>query len=150
LWAGRWRKERFSMKPDSQATAERWLKQAEHDLVAGERDCGAADYSEACYHAEQAAQKGLKGFLFARGERSVPIHSVQKLLAECGAREGEFLAETDIARIMDQYYIPTRYPDAIAEPALPYESYTKEQARQALDGARRLLALARRLGGRGA
>jgi HEPN domain-containing protein len=138
------------MKPDPGIVSGIWFRQAEHDLVAGERDYGAADYSEACYHAEQTAQKALKGYLLAMGERNVPIHSIQQLLMECGLRNGEFLKERDTARVLEQYYIPTRYPDALAGSALPCESYTAGQARQALDGARRLLALARRLGGGGA
>jgi len=38
------------------------------------------------------------------------------------------------ARILDQYYISTRYPDAFATGA-PFEYFVERQAREALDYA---------------
>jgi HEPN domain-containing protein len=46
-------------------------------------------------------------------------------------------------RILDQYYIPTRYPDALAPPAVPFESYTKEQGERALQAAKAIISLVR-------
>ncbi|MEK7765294.1 MAG: HEPN domain-containing protein [bacterium] len=133
------------MKPDPEAEAARWISQAEHDLAAGERDFAAADWSEACYHAEQVGQKALKAFLFRMGARHVPIHSVAKLAEECSGHEPRFREHLGTARTLDQYYVPTRYPDALASPALPHETYGREQAQAALDGAKRVLALAKEL-----
>lgn len=129
------------MKPDPVSTSRRWLRQAAHDLAAGERDFQASDYSEACYHTEQAAQKALKGFLFLAGERRVMEHSVFALARRCAEREEEFGAVVQPGRILDQYYVGTRYPDAVADPAAPFELYTGEQARQALDIAARIIAI---------
>lgn len=58
------------MKP-SRETAFRWLRQAEHDLTIAHGHEERGDYSDACFMAEQAAQKALKGFLMTQGQRSV-------------------------------------------------------------------------------
>jgi HEPN domain-containing protein len=50
------------MKPGRDA-AQRWLRQAEHDLRIAGGHHERADYSDACFMAEQAAQKALKAFL---------------------------------------------------------------------------------------
>jgi HEPN domain-containing protein len=68
------------MKPSRDA-AQRWLRQAEHDLRIARGHHERADYSDACFMAEQAAQKALKAFLIWKGQRSVPLHSVQQFPA---------------------------------------------------------------------
>jgi hypothetical protein len=44
---------------------------------------------------------------------------------------------------LDQYYIPTRYPGALAPPAVPFESYTEEQGGKAVQIAKALVSLIR-------
>jgi HEPN domain-containing protein len=39
------------------------------------------------------------------------------------------------------YYIPTRYPDALAPPAVPFESYTQEQGARAVAAVQALVVL---------
>ncbi|MFA4872565.1 MAG: HEPN domain-containing protein [Patescibacteria group bacterium] len=112
--------------------AERWLKQARHEIEAAQADLEHAFFSDACYSAEQAAQKALKGYLYLKGSRMVWKHSVKELLDECATYDSQFAALIDAGRILDQYYIPTRYPDALAPPAVPFESYTETQAREAI------------------
>ena len=70
------------MKP-SRDTAQRWLRQAEHDMRIAHGHQERADYSDACFMAEQAAQKTLKAFLIWQGQRSVPLHSVAQLAERC-------------------------------------------------------------------
>lgn len=70
------------MKPGRDA-AQRWLRQAEHDLRIACGHQGRADYSDACFMAEQAAQKALKAFLMWQGQRSIPLHSVAQLVERC-------------------------------------------------------------------
>ncbi len=110
----------------------RWLKQARHEIEAAGKDLEHAFFADACYSAEQAAQKALKGYLYLKGSRMVWKHSIKELLDECAAHSQQFSALIDAGRILDQYYIPTRYPDALAPPAVPFESYTETQAREAI------------------
>lgn len=128
------------MKP-SRETALRWLRQAEHDLAIGRGHQERRDYSDACFMAEQAAQKVLKAFLIARGQRSVPIHSVAQLAERCARLDPDFTVHIAPGRILDQYYIPTRYPDALAPPAVPFESYAEEQGEKAVEAAQAMVAL---------
>ncbi len=128
------------MKPGREA-ALRWLRQAEHDLSVARRHQQAGDYSDACFMAEQASQKALKAFLTAQGHRSIYIHSVAQLAEESSQLDQDFVAHIGPGRILDQYYIPTRYPDALAPPAVPFESYTQEQGEKAVAAANAMLSL---------
>jgi HEPN domain-containing protein len=128
------------MRP-SRETALRWLRQADHDLTIARGHQERADYSDACFMAEQAAQKALKAFLIAHGQRAVPLHSVAQLAERCTQLDPDFSAHITPGRILDQYYIPTRYPDALAPPAVPFESYTQEQAQKAVAAVETLVAL---------
>jgi HEPN domain-containing protein len=131
------------MKPGREA-ALRWLRQAEHDLAIVRNHRKQGQHSDACFMAEQASQKTLKAFLIAQGERSVPIHSVAQLAERCAALYSDFKKHIAPGRILDQYYIPTRYPDALAPPAVPFESYTEEQAQRAVKAAEAIYGLAAR------
>jgi HEPN domain-containing protein len=127
------------MKPGREA-ALRWLRQAEHDLAIARGHQERGDYSDACFMAEQAAQKALKAFLIGHGHRSVPIHSAGQLAERCAQIDPAFAVHITAGRVLDQYYIPTRYPDALAPPALPFESYTQEQGITAVAAAQAIVA----------
>ena len=130
------------MKPSPEA-GQRWLRQAEHDLDIAVKHQERGDFSDACFMGEQASQKALKGFLISHGRRSVPIHSVAQLVEECSQIDKDFSVHIAPGRILDQYYIPTRYPDALAPPAVPFESYTKEQGDKGVQAAKAIVSLIR-------
>lgn len=117
----------------------RWFKQSEHDLEAARLDLGNKFYADACYSAEQAAQKALKGYLYFRGSPLVWKHSVKELVSECASYDTAFSQLLDAGKILDQYYIPTRYPDVLAPPAVPFESYTETQAVEAIGLAKNIV-----------
>jgi len=128
------------MKPSREA-AQRWLRQAEHDLEVARNHQERGDHSDACFMAEQSSQKALQGFLLAEGRRSVPVHSVAQLAEMCSQIDADFSDHVAPGRILDQYYIPTRYPDALAPPAVPFESYTQEQGARAVEAAQHIVSL---------
>jgi HEPN domain-containing protein len=128
------------MKPGREA-ALRWLRQAEHDLTIARGHQERGDFSDACFMAEQAAQKALKSFLIGHGHRSVPIHSVAQLAERCAQIDPAFTIHITAGRVLDQYYIPTRYPDVLAPPAVPFESYTQEQGTTAVAAVQAIVAL---------
>jgi HEPN domain-containing protein len=123
------------MKPGHEA-ALRWLRQAEHDLTIARGHQERGDFSDARFMAEQAAQKGLKAFLIGHGHRSVPIHSVAQLTERCAQIDPAFAG-----RVLDQYNIPTRSPDVLAPPAVPFESYTQDQGTTAVAAAQAIIIL---------
>lgn len=127
---------------NAKQNAKRWLEQAEHDLQSAKNNLEqVAFYSDACFMSEQAAQKALKAYLLFSGERYIPIHSVRELANLCSQYERAFKEVVEYGMVLDRYYILTRYPDALAPPAVPYKSYTKEDAVQALKYAGEILQL---------
>jgi len=128
------------MKPGREA-ARRWLRQAEHDLAITRGPEQRGDSSDACFMAEQAAQKALKAFLIGHGHRSVPIHVVAQLAERCAQLDPAFAVHITAGCVLDQYDIPTRYPDALAPPAVPFASYTQERGMTAVAAAQAIVAL---------
>jgi HEPN domain-containing protein len=124
--------------------AQRWFRQAEHDMKVAQRNLKENFFSDVCFMAEQASQKGLKAYLFFTGERFVLSHSVTKLALDCAKKDKGFAAIVDYGKILDKYYIPTRYPDALAGPSAPFEVYTQREAEEALRYAVNILDLVRK------
>ncbi len=69
--------------------------------------------NQACFHAQQGVEKALKGFLRSR-QRSVPrTHALTELLSIARTVDESFQRLEDSCIKLDQFYIPTRYPDAL-------------------------------------
>ena len=118
-------------------TAVRWIREAEHTLRVAETISKQPEaYNVVCFLAEQAAQKSLKAVRYLDGARLVSIHSVSELIKQVSQNRPEFLPLKPRGAILDQYYITTRYPDAVAEPAIPSELFSQQQAEEALSIAR--------------
>lgn len=116
----------------SKEDAKRWLEQAEYDFKVANNNFNSKFYSYVCFMCEQTAQKALKAFLIYKGERYVWEHSIQELARKASKYESKFGKLIDTGMILDKFYIPTRYPDALAPPAVPYKSYRKEDALEAI------------------
>ncbi len=123
--------------------ARRWLAQAEHDLQVTRIMFENGLWAKTCFESEQTAQLALKAFLYGLGRRAINIHSIGELILECGSHDEDFLVYLDRGKTLDKYYLPTRYPDALPPPAIPYQSFTEDEARQALDLAVDLVQLVR-------
>lgn len=66
--------------------------------------------------------------LYAEGQRVVLGHSARDLARQCEAIDPSFAGLRADAIALDQFYIPTRYPNGLPSPAVPSESYTDAQA----------------------
>lgn len=124
-------------------TSQRWFRQAEHDLGIAEK-LKEDSPADACYFSEQAGQKALKAFLYLKGSRSVPEHSIGYLAKLCTERDPSFPLPVQRWSKLDQYYIPTRYPDGLADPAVPFESYSVVEASEAIQIASEIMEAVRR------
>ena len=109
----------------------RWLEQAEHQLEVTDTLLESGFWSDVCFMAEQTAQMALKAFLYGSGQRHVLLHSIQDRASECRKVDAVFAEVIEWGKVLDRYYIPTRYPDALASPAVPFRSFTQDDARQA-------------------
>jgi HEPN domain-containing protein len=85
-----------------------WLAQAERDVEharASQRD---GRHEWACFAAHQAAEKAVKAVHLAQGQEAWG-HVVAQLLRELPLEAPPELI--DRARVLDNFYVPTRYPN---------------------------------------
>ena len=127
---------------DRHAEAERWLRQAEHDLAFGRLALKERFFAQACFVAQQTGEKALKAIAYAQGERVVIGHSLVELVSRLQDRVSTLRARREDAGILDQYYVPTRYPNGLAG-GVPFEAFGGSQAVSALAAAERFVELAR-------
>lgn len=130
---------------NSQQNAARWLAQSEYDLKESEKSLTDGSFAYAAFFAEQSAQKALKAFLISRGRRYITIHSVGELLKEAVDLESSFSKFLESGKELDRHYLASRYPDALPEPAIPAESYTKEEAERTVAIAKSIFEISREL-----
>jgi HEPN domain-containing protein len=104
-----------SNRPDA------WFTKAEADLQAAELLLNAANplLDIVCYHAQQCAEKYLKGYLVARSIPFKFVHELAYLTRLCVEQEPEFSEIIDIASELQDYATGVRYPDdELDEPTL--------------------------------
>ena len=120
----------------------RWLEQAKRDLEDAIVLSEAKSYASSCFHAQQTAEKALKGFLYSKGVRALITHSTVKLLEECSKFESSFLDFLEEGRELDKHYIGSRYPNIYPE-GTAYDYYTVEMAEKCIKYATSILNNAR-------
>ena len=120
--------------------AERWHGQARYDLEAARASFAAGHHEWACFQAQQAAEKALKALLLRQGKRQFLSHSVHDLLGEVLEFAQEF-ESVSAARRLDEYYIPTRYPNGLPGTVVPHDFYGEKEAQECLDLAESVLEL---------
>lgn len=128
---------------NSAADAERWYRTAEDDLEFARVALRTGFYHKACFHAQQSGEMAIKAVAYGLGERVVLGHSIAELVKQYADRVpglGELSAD---ASLLDQYYIPTRYPNGLPG-GVPSESYSEAQATSAIGVAERILRFASR------
>ncbi|MGA2977849.1 MAG: HEPN domain-containing protein, partial [Spirochaetia bacterium] len=88
-----------------------WISQAQRDLEHAQKDVTDRYFEHACFEAQQAAEKAVKG-LYMRFKAEAWIRRVGLLLEElplAGIKTPTPLI--DDAKILDQYYVTSRYPN---------------------------------------
>lgn len=127
---------------DSAHEGERWLRQATHDLDFGRLALREGYFGQACFIAQQSAEKALKAVAYALGDRVVLGHSLVELVQRLEERVPAVGALVTIAGVLDQYYVPTRYPNGLPG-GVPFEAFGEVQASAAISDAEKFLDLAR-------
>jgi|GEM_PF-2957573 len=90
--------------------------------------------------ASRARKKPLRAFIYSREEEPIFSHSVAYLLKLAASIDPEF-REVRSARLLDAYYISTRYPDGLPGET-PSEYYDDEnEVDRALELSRRIVEL---------
>lgn len=122
--------------------AQRWLDQSAADLRAAEHNAAGEHHNVACFLAQQAAEKALKGYLYSRGETPVIGHSVDRLCRACAEYDDVFGELLKRIAILDTHYIPTRYPNGLPA-GIPADVYNGAASEQAMELAREALQFCR-------
>ena len=121
-----------------------WYEKADQDLAIARRalEPGKPLPGIACYHAQQCAEKYLKGYLTANSVSFRYVHDLVYLTQLCAVRESAFEELMSAAEILSEYAVRVRYPmDASDEPDI-------EAAKEAIRLAERVSVLVSRSGGR--
>ena len=115
-----------------------WFKQAEADVRHAANALKDGDFEWSCFAAHQAAEKAIKAVFFKSGLDAWG-HALTGLLGnfpDGAARPAEDLV--NYARVLDKYYLPTRYPNGFDSGA-PTDYYTRDEALEAIRLAEAIL-----------
>ena len=114
----------------------RWLIFAREDLRIAELALGEGIYNQVCFHSQQCVEKVLKGFIIYKGQIHPQTHKLADLLSYMLPSPFDDLKDEIL--ILDRFYIPTRYPDAL--PGTLSESLPSEKdAKESIEVARLVL-----------
>jgi HEPN domain-containing protein len=119
--------------------AKDWMAQAVRDMEQARSSRMEGRHEWACFAAHQAAEKSVKALHLANGQEAWG-HAVARLLAELPVPPAPNLVEK--ARVLDNFYVPTRYPNGHPEGA-PFEHYGPIQSEEAIRYAGEIIAFVR-------
>lgn len=118
-----------------------WLRQAERDMAQAEDARRAERHEWACFAAQQTAEKAVKALHLSLGQEAWG-HVIARLLRELPESVTVPEEFVDQARVLDNFYIPTRYPNGHPE-GPPFEHYGTLQSEEAIRYAGTILNFAR-------
>lgn len=128
----------------SASRAQDWLRQADEDLRWADHTLNSGFFPQVCFICQQAAEKAMKALALERQFSQTRTHSIVKLATALNVN-GEIEAA---GRRLDQYYISSRYPDAMPD-GIPSEYIDREQAAQAISLAKTIITQVHQLVGNG-
>jgi HEPN domain-containing protein len=131
------------MRPEALREARDWVARAERDLLFAERAVDTAPIlpEMAAYHAQQTAEKALKGFLTAHDVPFHRTHELVPLLAACLRLEPALQPLLGAAQTLSPYATRFRYPGGPLEPSVAEAKEALRLASEVLELVRRLLGL---------
>ena len=118
--------------------AQLWLRQARDDYRFGRVALANRFHAQTCFIAQQVGEKAVKAVHYRLTGRPVLGHSVHALLKRLNTRASVSEALLTLGGQLDQYYVPTRYPDALPG-IVPAQAFSLAQARAALRAAGKIL-----------
>ena len=118
-----------------------WLNQALRDLEQAEDSRQAGRHEWACFASHQAGEKAVKALHLHLGQEAWG-HVLARLLQDLPETVSVPAHLIDQARVLDNFYIPTRYPDGHPQGA-PFEHYGPLQSEEAIRYAGQIIAFVR-------
>lgn len=114
-----------------------WLTQATRDLDEAKWNLTGEFYEWACFSAQQAAEKAVKGLCDELKQEGWG-HAINKLLISLQKLTSIPSELIEKAKKLDRYYIPTRYPNGFEQGA-PMDYYMKDDAQEAIKYAQEII-----------
>ena len=118
-----------------------WFKQSERDLSLAMNSRQHEHHEWSCFAAQQAAEKAVKALHLHHGQEAWG-HVVAKLLQELPLNVVVPATLKEKGRVLDNFYIPTRYPNGHPEGA-PFEHYGPLQSEEATRYASEIIEFVR-------
>lgn len=112
-----------------------WFEFASEDLKMAELAFTEKIYNQVCFHSQQCIEKVLKGLMIYNNRMHPQSHKLADLLSALPRAPVDDLRD-DIL-LIDRFYIPTRYPDALPG-TLPEGLPTVKDAEESLSIARKV------------
>mgnify|MGYP000085464624 CR=1 FL=1 len=110
-----------------------WLDQGKRDLERAQLDIQYKYFEWACFSSQQAAEKVLKALALKTG-LNIWGHSLTEII-NILSKYIEFPVDIkDKAKLLDIFYIPTRYPNGFSS-GKPADYFTEKQAMEAVNAA---------------
>jgi HEPN domain-containing protein len=107
-----------------------WLQQAKRDLEQAKASQKEARHEWACFAAHQAAEKAAKALHLFYNQEAWG-HLVARLLTELPQEITLPSLLVEQAKVLDNFYIPTRYPDSHPEGS-PFQHFGILQSEEAV------------------
>jgi HEPN domain-containing protein len=109
-----------------------WFARGNDDIRAAEILLkGQGTPNTICFHAQQTAEKYLKGFISYHEKHVRKIHDLSALLTICININQSFESLEKDAQFLSQFYTESRYPD-------DYIEFQREDAEEAFDAAQKI------------
>ena len=86
------------------------MSYAREDLGWARASAEASYFSRACFVAQQAAEKALKGCLVSKTGVYPRIHALIELLESASKLNPTLMTLKSNCDVLDEYYLPARYP----------------------------------------
>lgn len=110
-----------------------WFEQGKRDFERALLDLEYKYYEWACFTSQQSAEKVLKAVALKLG-LNIWGHSLTEIFNLLAGKIRIPEELKDKAKLLDIYYIPTRYPNGFTS-GRPADYFTEKQAKEALDAA---------------
>ena len=121
--------------------SEDWLRQALRDLEHAEESRRSGKHEWACFASHQAAEKAVKALHLFFGQEAWG-HVISRLLRDLPESVNVQDDLIEKAKILDNFYIPSRYPNSHPEGA-PFEHYGPIHSEEAIKYASEIVEFVR-------
>jgi HEPN domain-containing protein len=121
--------------------ASRWLTTADGDLEAAVILKETGKFAHSCFHAQQAGEKAIKALWFF-ADADPWGHSIQKMIEDLEQVNVKLYESFEsfirIGRMLDRFYIPTRYPNGLPD-ITPDAAFNEEDAVTCIEHSREIV-----------